>query len=52
MASLRISLTCLVLTVTVLLLPFAVAKILAAIFGFLFIVFLVVGLAAVDNLAA
>jgi hypothetical protein len=49
---LRISLTCLVLTVTVLLLPFAVAKILAGIFGFLFVIFLVGGLAAVDNLAA
>lgn len=49
---LRISLTCLVLTVTVLLLPFATAKILAGIFGFFFVVFLVVGLATVDNLAA
>jgi len=49
---LRISLTCLVLTVTVLLLPFAVAKILAGIFGFFFVVFLVIGLATVDNLAA
>jgi len=49
---LRLSLICLALTVTVLLLPFPVAKILAVIFGFLFVVFLVVGLAAVDNLAA
>ena len=52
MTILRISLTCLVLAVTVLLLPFAVAKVLALIFGFLFVVCLVVGLAAVDNLAA
>jgi len=49
---LRISLTCLVLTVTVLLLPFAVAKILAGVFGLLFVVSLVIGLATVDNLAA
>jgi hypothetical protein len=49
---LRISLTCLVLTVMVLLLPFAVAKVLAGILGFLFVIFLVAGLSAVDNLAA
>ncbi len=52
MAFLRISLTCLVLAVIgIVLLPFALAKILAGVFAVLFVVFLVLGLAIVDNLA-
>lgn len=52
MAFLRISLTCLVLSVIgIVLLPFALAKILAGVFAVLFVVFLVLGLAVVDNLA-
>ena len=44
----RISFVCLMLAVTVLLLPFLVAKVLAGLFGFLFLLFLVLGLAATD----
>jgi hypothetical protein len=52
MAFLRISLTCLVLAVIgILLVPFALAKILAGVLAVLFVLFLVLGLAAVDNLA-
>jgi hypothetical protein len=51
-AFLRISLTCLVLAVIgILLVPFALAKVLAGVLAVLFVLFLVLGLAAVDNLA-
>jgi hypothetical protein len=52
-ALLRISLTCLVLAfIGLLFVPFALAKLLAGVFTLLFVVFLVLGLATVDNLAA
>ncbi len=53
MTMLRISLTCLVLAmIGLVLVPFALAKLLAGLFALLFVVFLVLGLASVDNLAA
>jgi hypothetical protein len=49
---LRVSLTCLVLSLMALIfVPFAIAKAAAAVFAFLFMVFLVLGLTTVDNLA-
>jgi hypothetical protein len=49
---LRVSLTCLVLALMALLfVPLAVAKAFAAVLAFLFVVFLVLGLATVDNFA-
>ena len=52
MAFLRISLTCLVLAlIGILFVPFALAKVLAVGLAVLFVVFLVLGLAMVDNLA-
>lgn len=48
---LRVSLTCLVLSLmAVLFVPFAVAQLAAGIFGLLFVIFLVLGLVAVENL--
>ena len=49
---LRISLACLIASVTVLLLPFLLAKIVAAVFGLFFLVFLVLGLTITDDLPA
>jgi hypothetical protein len=49
---LRLSLTCLVLAVTVLLLPLDFSHLLAGILGGLFMIFLVLGLSTVDNFAA
>jgi ABC-type multidrug transport system permease subunit len=49
---LRVSLTCLVFGLMALLFfPFAFAKALAGVLGLLFVVFLVLGLATVDNFA-
>jgi hypothetical protein len=49
---LRASLTCLVLSLMALLfVPFGIAKAAGAVLAFLFVVFLVLGLATVDNLA-
>ena len=49
---LRVSLTCLALSLMALLfVPFAVAKVVAGVLAALFIVFLVLGLKTVDNLA-
>jgi hypothetical protein len=49
---LRVSLTCLVLGLMALLfVPFAAAKALAGVLGLLFVFFLVLGLATVDNFA-
>ncbi len=53
MALLRLALTCLVLAlIGLLFVPFAIAKALGVGLAFLFVVFLVLGLATVDNLAA
>jgi len=53
MVLLRLALTCLVLAlIGLLFVPFAVAKGVAMGLAFLFVVFLILGLAAVDNLAA
>ena len=53
MAMLKASLTFLVLAaVALLLVPLAIAKIFGLVFAFLFLVFLLLGLATVDNLAA
>ncbi len=53
MALLRLALTSLVLAlIGLLFVPFALGKILAIGFAFLFVVFLILGLAMVDNLAA
>lgn len=52
MTLLKMSLTFLVLSaVALLLVPLAVAKVLGLVFAFLFVVFLLLGLATVDNLA-
>jgi uncharacterized membrane protein YtjA (UPF0391 family) len=52
MTLLRMALTFLVLSaIALLLVPFAVAKILGFVFAFLFVIFLLLGLATVDNLA-
>jgi uncharacterized membrane protein YtjA (UPF0391 family) len=52
MMMLRFALTFLVLSaISLLLVPLALAKILGLIFAFLFVVFLLLGLATVDNLA-
>lgn len=49
---LRVSLTCLVLGLMALLfVPFALAKAAAGVLGLLFVVFLVLGMATVDNFA-
>ena len=49
---LRVSVTCLVLSLmAILFVPFGIAKAMAGVFAFLFLVFLVLGLARVDNLA-
>jgi hypothetical protein len=49
---LRVSVTCLVLSLMALLfVPFAFAKALAGVLALFFVVFLVLGLATVDNLA-
>ncbi len=51
MTLLRMALTFLVLSaIALLLVPFAVAKILGFVFAFLFVIFLLLGLATVDNL--
>ncbi len=53
MALLRLALTCLVLAlIGLLFVPLALGKVLAIGFAFLFVVFLILGLATVDNLAA
>ena len=53
MTMLKMALTFLVLSaIALLLVPVALAKILGLIFAFLFVVVLLLGLAAVDNLAA
>ncbi|HEY4228574.1 MAG TPA: hypothetical protein VGO79_00310 [Thermoanaerobaculia bacterium] len=52
MTLLKMALTCLVLSaVSLLLIPIAAAKIAGFVFAFLFVVFLLLGLATVDNLA-
>jgi hypothetical protein len=52
MTMLKMAVTFLVLSaISLLLVPLALAKILGLIFAFLFVVFLLVGLATVDNLA-
>jgi hypothetical protein len=49
---LRVSITCLVLSLmAVIFVPFAIAQVAAGVLGFFFVVFLVLGLATVDNLA-
>ena len=49
---LRVSVTCLVLSLMALLfVPFGIAKAIGGVLAFLFVVFLVLGLTAVDNLA-
>ena len=49
---LRVSLTCLVLSLMALLfVPLAIGKLAAGILGLLFVVFLVLGLVTVDNFA-
>lgn len=53
MALLRLALTCLVLAlIGLLFVPFALGTVLGIGFAFLFVVFLILGLATVDNLAA
>lgn len=53
MTMLRIALTCFVLAALGLLfVPFAAAKVVAGIFAVLFVLFLVVGLATLENLTA
>jgi hypothetical protein len=53
MTMLKMAVTFLVLSaIALLLVPVAAAKILGLIFAFLFVVFLLLGLATVDNLAA
>lgn len=52
MTFLRLALTCLALAVIgIVLVPFALAKILAGVFAVLFVLFLLLGLSVVDNLA-
>jgi len=53
MMLLKMALTFLVLSaIALLLVPVAAAKVFGLIFAFLFVVFLILGLATVDNLAA